>query len=418
MVLRIGLIAGKVDGDCAVAPGIPESHWVSKAASRREEVHSDVAIWWYVTQHFPEVQADLIDPREVCAERLQSNDINLLLGWDAVSAHMEEFGAESASFEPGHAERTAELLRAKSSKVWPPGIVQDLVNLKSNYHKRAAECGIPLAPTIYHTVATAGTPQETAGAILERVKELGWKKVVAKPVPSSWCRGVESFTAGALHQRPQRFENYFVTEASATEILVQESISGLASFPETRCFFYGGEFLYAVANSKHQRGGKKVEITDCPESGDGGGQSSGERTLPSKYWLPAKAIGERVQKELLPELRGFQGQKLSSPFPWLTRVDVGVHTGGLHDAEQGAEWPKGKPKHFLNEIEIVPTYYIANKFGHSRDFIAVYAAKMVQTAAEVTGIKIKQSLESDASDDDDLQGRAVGGSSPKRVRTQ
>ena len=45
----------------------------------------------------------------------------------------------------------AELLRAPSSKVWPPGHVQDLVNIKSNYHKRAEECGIPIAPTLYHT---------------------------------------------------------------------------------------------------------------------------------------------------------------------------------------------------------------------------------------------------------------------------
>ena len=39
--LRIGIIAGKVDDDCCVAPGIPESHWVSEAAARREEVHSE-----------------------------------------------------------------------------------------------------------------------------------------------------------------------------------------------------------------------------------------------------------------------------------------------------------------------------------------------------------------------------------------
>ena len=41
--LRIGIIAGKVDDDCCVAPGIPESHWVSEAAARREEVHSEYA---------------------------------------------------------------------------------------------------------------------------------------------------------------------------------------------------------------------------------------------------------------------------------------------------------------------------------------------------------------------------------------
>ena len=41
--LRIGIIAGKVDDDCCVAPNIPESHWVSEAAARRDEVHSEYA---------------------------------------------------------------------------------------------------------------------------------------------------------------------------------------------------------------------------------------------------------------------------------------------------------------------------------------------------------------------------------------
>ena len=57
-------------------------------------------------------------------------------------------------------------------------------------------------------------------------------------------------------------------------------------------------------------------------------------------------------------------RKLSKPFPWLTRIDVGMHTGGLNDAERSADWPKGKPKFFLNEIEMVPTYYIAKQFRH------------------------------------------------------
>ena len=40
----------------------------------------------------------------------------------------------------------------------------------------------------------------------------------------------------------------------------------------------------------------------------------------------------------------------------------------LNDAQDRkaarADWPKGKPKFFLNEIEIVPTYYIAKQFRH------------------------------------------------------
>ena len=42
--LRIGIIAGKVDDDCCIAPGIPESHWVSEAAARRV-AFSATAAW-------------------------------------------------------------------------------------------------------------------------------------------------------------------------------------------------------------------------------------------------------------------------------------------------------------------------------------------------------------------------------------
>ena len=226
----------------------------------------------------------------------------------------------------------AELLRAPSSKVWPPGHVQDLVNIKSNYHKRAEECGIPIAPTLYHTCE--GASEGDALAILDQVKELGWKKITAKPVPSSWARGIRTWNSAPLHKEAakpaaerrkkahalskpvtalQDFEEYFESFAhpdsrdaetyygAAAEILVQENISGLQLYPETRCFFYGGEFLYAVANSVHPGGGQKVKITSGPKSADGG-------SLPAKYWQPAKELGERVQNELLPELRGFKGQ--------------------------------------------------------------------------------------------------------------
>ena len=99
-----------------------------------------------------------------------------------------------------------------------------------------------------------------------------------------------------------------------------------------------------------------------------------------------------MHAEMLPKLRGFQGQELSDStsggggFPWIVRVDVGVHTGGLDDAELGdGGWPAGERKYFLNEIEIVPTYYLSAKFEHKLDFVALYARKMAITCAEVAG---------------------------------
>lgn len=119
--LRVGFICGREDDDHVTAPGIPKEFWhyKSEKPDKAEKVcsvgrawghptaitatsltasartHStersedtqpgchcwqDVALWWYVKQHYPTVECDMILPKELSAARLQSNDINLLLG--------------------------------------------------------------------------------------------------------------------------------------------------------------------------------------------------------------------------------------------------------------------------------------------------------------------------------------------------
>ena len=91
---------------------------------------------------------------------------------------------------------------------------------------------------------------------------------------------------------------------------------------------------------------------------------SRRRPRPLNPLLPLPRCCSRPSGGALTGSGVFARRKLSKPFPWLTRIDVGMHTGGLNDAERSADWPKGKPKFFLNEIEIVPTYYIAKQFRH------------------------------------------------------
>jgi hypothetical protein len=93
-----------------------------------------------------------------------------------------------------------------------------------------------------------------------------------------------------------------------------------------------------------------------------------------------------VKKEVLPELRGFNGQKLSCSYPWLMRIDIGMHDGGLTDKAISAKWEKGKTVRFLNEVESGPTMYLDARFKHPVDWISFYAQKCVETAYEVTGI--------------------------------
>merc|ERR1740138_1276843 len=104
--------------------------------------------------------------------------MNLLLGWDAVSAHIDEFageqfGEEEPSVEPGFAEKMKELLRAPSSKCWPPAAAQDLINMKA-YIQVAEENDILVPPTIVCTEKES----RSAEALIPKIQERGWKALI------------------------------------------------------------------------------------------------------------------------------------------------------------------------------------------------------------------------------------------------
>jgi len=383
--IKIGIMGGRCDCDLIHAPGIDKDWWVKEGAGKKrdEMVHSDVAIWWYLKQHYPNVEASLIEPPEVTKEILEANDINFLLGWDAVSAHIDEFAGkefgDDSEVEPGFAAKMKELLRAPSSKCWPPASVQDLINMKA-YTKVAEEKGIPVPPTIVCQDAEI----RSAKALIPKILEKGWKSLITKPVPSSWSAGLECYEdMKDVVDDPTDLDQYFENQKSATVILAQECISGMEKYPETRVYWFGDEFMYSVANIK------KEKITDSPESY---AYADGSGTLDEKYWKPAKELSELVKAKVLPELRGFNGQKLSSSYPWLMRIDVGMHDSGLTDNVMGPQW-QGKMVRFLNEVESAPTLYLDARFKHPVDWIAYYCQKCVETAYEVTGLPAPVCLE-------------------------
>jgi hypothetical protein len=379
MSIKIGIMGGRCDCDLLHAPGIPEDEWVRDGAGKKrdEMVHSDVAIWWYLKNHYKNVEPVLIVPPNVTKEILEANDINFLLGWDAVSAHIDEFAGDQfeddSTYEPGFAEKMKDLLRAPSSKCWPPAPAQDLINMKA-YIQVAEEKGILVPPTI----VCEKQEMRSAEALLPMVQERGWKALITKPVPSSWSAGLECYdSVKALAKDSTDLQEYFNQQKDAKVILAQECISGMEKYPETRVYWFGDEFMYSVANIKNGK------ITDSPESY---AYADGSGTLDEKYWKPAKELGEIVKKEVLPELRGFNGQKLSCSYPWLMRIDIGMHDGGLTDKAISAKWEKGKTVRFLNEVESGPTMYLDARFKHPVDWISFYAQKCVETAYEVTGI--------------------------------
>ena len=386
--LRVGFVVGKEDGDLVTAPGLPAAH--HRAPEEGDAVpkgggplcHSDVAIWWWARTHYGEtVECDLITgPADVTRARLVRNDVNLLLGWDAVSAHLEEQGSDE--FAAGHGDGMAALLRDSRCKVFPPACLQDFCNAKGTYVRECVQHNVPAAPTVVYN-CEKGTVEAGAAFAVDAAKKRGWKKFIVKPSPSSWSRGVEAFLTSAAHRRPERVEKYFREHAfgyqnRAKSILVQRHLGGLVRQPETRCFFVGDEFAYAVANSTHPPG-KTFALESCPES-------ASSRDLPAKYWRPHAALAKRVLDEVLPPLYSFDGRRdlCAERYAWPVRVDVGTHA--LADLDGVAE-PSGSRRAacFVNEVEIVPTLYLAAKFGHQQDYVAAYGRSLLKTAFEACG---------------------------------
>jgi hypothetical protein len=384
--IKIGIMGGRCDGDLVHAAGIPKDQWVEQGAGAKkgEYVHSDVAIWWYLKQNYPNVEATIIEPPNVTKEILEANDINFLLGWDAVSAHIDEFagdqfGEEECSVEPGFAEKMKDLLKAPSSKCWPPPEVQDLINMKA-YIQVAEKAGILVPPTI----VCQEEKMRSAEALVPMIQERGWKALITKPVPSSWSAGLETFeSVKELAEDSKDLQEYFDKQKTAKVVLAQECIWGMEKYPETRVYWFGDEFMYSVANIKNGK------ITDSPESY---AYSDGSGTLEEKYWKPAKELGEVVREKVLPELRGFQGQKLSCKYPWLMRIDIGMHDAGVTDKAMSEKFVKGKMTRFLNEVESGPTLYLDARFKHPVDWISFYCQKCVETAYEVTGIPVPETI--------------------------
>ena len=389
----------------------------------RETVHTDIAIWWYIKQHYAEsVDAELLHGTDVTALRLAKNDVNILLGWDAVSAYLEEAQSEDDPKKNGYGAKMASLLRKPQSKIWPPASLRDLCDNKGDYLRYLEEKGIPIAPTyVYENNNTdvdeekisseeekkkkkhPGPPMSAAtqdaqppkkrrrldflghaydlkqterdrfaAVILAQVRQRGWPKIVVKPSPSSWSRGVECFDLDDKDIHAS-LATYYDGVHKAKQIIVQRHLEGLETNPETRCFFFGTDFLYAVANATFD---DEVTITDHPEAATGGHAESGRR-LPAEYFEDHKSLAKRVI-DCLPDSKAFDGVNLGQ---CLLRIDV-----GLHDSRDLVNTTTDGPTVFINEIEPVPTLYLDPKFGHARDFIAEYADRIVTTAADVLGI--------------------------------
>lgn len=232
------------------------------------------------------------------------------------------------------------------------------------------DAGVPMAPTIFSLKAKRSSTQ-----LLKQIKERGWQKFVMKQSESGFCLGFLKLSVEDCEKDPSILANYFKDYAKCPEFIVQESIEGFTRNWETRCFWYNGEFLYAIANMaavSTEDGAEKIITGD---------------DIPAEFLENAKKIGQEALKAL-PELKVPTGQTVPMV---LVRTDIGCSDSAMHD-KSCANWDPNGKTFFLNEIEPSSTTYFTRhlKFDCLPLYGRLYAETALRAFAEMEKGPVKK----------------------------
>jgi hypothetical protein len=308
------------------------------------QIHCDVALAWYIKKHFKDIEIDIITPEELSLERLQSNDLNFTLGYNAVNISVENNASGPRK------------LRAfkKATNIFPTWEAEAFILYKSKYMQACIDAGVPMAPTIF-----AFKGNRSPAKLMKQIKERGWRHFVLKQSESGFCLGFKKLSVEQCDADPSILKEYFNDWGHIAEFIVQECVDGFTRNWETRCFWFNGKFLYAIANmaAVSTKDGKEHIVT-----GD---------DIPKEFLEGAKRVG-RQAIQVLPQLKTPGGKPVKNV---LVRTDIGCSDSQMYDRD--CQWDPTQKTFFLNEIEPSSTTYFVRwlKFDCLPMYGKLYAAK-------------------------------------------
>jgi hypothetical protein len=250
--------------------------------------------------------------------------MNFFMGYNNVSVTIENNAAAPRMMKAFN----------KCGNTIPTLELETFISEKSRYMRACMEAGIPMAPTIF-----APKGKRSPAGLLKQIKQRQWKTFVMKQSESGFSLGFMKLSVAECEADPSLLRTYFKDYASCPEYIVQEAIDGFTRNWETRCFWYNGEFLYAIANMA------AVSVADGAEkiiTGD---------DIPTEFLENAKRIGREAIKTL-PPLRAPTGQEVPMV---LVRTDIGCSDSPIFDKD--THWDPTQKTFFLNEIEPCSTTY-------------------------------------------------------------
>jgi len=328
----------------------PRMTWPGMTVDNKDFVSVDVAIAWYIKKHYPDIEVDFIFPQDIKLDRLKSNLCNFITGYDILDALCEG------------EEQLAEVTNAfqNCGNIMPSWEVQEAIYMKSKYMQKAIEAGVPVAPTIF-------APKESRSpeALLEEIKARGWKTFVVKQSYSCGSIGFKKLQVADCQANPKILEEYFDTYSECPEYVVQEFVEGFCRNWEVRCFWFNGEFLYAMANRAAVSTAEDEKVGIITED-----------EIPHEFLEEAKRIGKEALKSL-PQLTMPTGHTTGMI---CIRTDIGCSDSPVHDKDY-THWNANEKTFFLNEIEYGGTTYFARALKF--DCIPLWAKLYVTKAQEI-----------------------------------
>jgi len=363
MPVRVGFILGK-EFDFVDAPGsvvdtsflddLPKEYrkraeqprmvWPGMTVDNKDNISVDVALAWYIHKHYKDIDVDFIFPEDITLERLKSNHCNFVTGYDILDALCEgekQLAQVTNAFQ-------------HCGNIMPSWEVQEAIYLKSKYMKKAITAGVPVAPTIF-----AAKESRSPEGLLQEIRARGWKTFIVKQSYSCGSIGFKKLEVADCEANPKILEEYFESYPECPEYVVQEFVEGFCRNWEVRCFWFNGEFLYAMANraAVSTAEGEKVGIITGSD-------------IPEDFLEQAKKIGKEALKSL-PEV---------TSDATCIRTDIGCSDSPIHDKDF-AHWNNNNKTFFLNEIEYGGTTYFARALKF--DCIPLWAKHYANKAQEI-----------------------------------
>lgn len=339
--MKIGFIVGKMEeiyDDKNIKKQTPKKYLVYN------DLNSDVAIAMTVKLQYPDVDVDIILPKDISKQRLKKNDVNFILGYDCINAINEDPYIKKFVDKKG-VKLLHSIYSDKSCKVFPPIEFLEFIWDKKKYLTKFHKNNVLISPSIFIK------KNNNINRLMNQIKDYKWNDFIIKPIGGTTAYGFQKFSSKQCLQDTSILKQYFQENNIYDEFIVQELITGFRKYGEIKMFWINNKYSYAV--NTIDRGEDNYQV----------------KNIKDKNILDeCKKIGEKAIN-LVPPIIVNKKKVL----PVMLRTDF---TCCLNNDED-------KKKYFLNEIEHQDAGSYINFKSTTYPYVTVMADSFVKKAEEL-----------------------------------